>query len=113
VVRQAVSISGLFDLAPIAQTPFLQESLHLTPEHVRQASPAYLPAPKGKVLHALVGGDESAEFLRQNRLIAHKWGTDVVPTCETLAGCHHFSVLDEWVRHDAKLHQQAMQWLNL
>ena len=33
---------------------------------------------------AVVGGDESDEFLRQNLLIRHQWGPTSVPVCETL-----------------------------
>ena len=49
-----LSISGLFDLEPIRQTPFLQPDLRLTPAAVRRLSPAYLPAPSGP-LYATVG----------------------------------------------------------
>jgi arylformamidase len=43
-----LAISGLFDLEPIRQTPFLQPDLRLTPASVRRLSPAYLPAPRAR-----------------------------------------------------------------
>jgi arylformamidase len=115
LVRQAVSISGLFDLAPIQQTPFLQSSLQLTNTHVHQASPAYWAAPRvvgarGQLM-ALVGGDESPEFLRQNALIQHVWGPEVVPVCESLPGLNHFSVLEAMTQTGHRLHGLVSQSL--
>jgi arylformamidase len=108
LVRQAVSISGLFDLAPLQNTPFLQSSLQLTDAHVRQASPAHWDAPsvadgRGRLV-AVVGGDESPEFLRQNALIQHAWGPEVVPVCESLPGLNHFSVLEAMTQTGHRLH---------
>jgi arylformamidase len=115
LVRQAVSISGLFDLAPIQQTPFLQSSLQLINTHVHQASPAYWAAPRvvggrGQLM-ALVGGDESPEFLRQNALIQHVWGPEVVPVCESLPGLNHFSVLEAMTQTGHRLHGLVSQSL--
>jgi arylformamidase len=108
LVRQSVSISGLFDLAAIQQTPFLQSSLQLTDTQVQQASPAHWPAPRvvggrGQLV-AVVGGDESSEFLRQNALIQHAWGPEVVPVCESLPGLNHFSALEAMTQTGHRLH---------
>jgi len=117
LVRQAVSISGLFDLAPIQQTPFLQSSLQLTDTQVQQASPAHWPAPRlvdgrGQLV-AVVGGDESSEFLRQNALIQHAWGPEVVPVCESLPGLNHFSVLEAMTQTGHRLHGLISQSLRI
>ena len=111
LVKNALSISGLHDLDPIMRTPFLQPDLRLTPQQVRQASPALLPAPAGGVLAVVSGGDESAEFHRQARLIRDAWGKATVPVCETLPGCNHFSVLDALVQPGHRLHAIAMEML--
>jgi arylformamidase len=115
LVRQAVSISGLFDLAPLQNTPFLQSSLQLTDIHVHQASPAHWPAPsvvdgRGQLV-AVVGGDESPEFLRQNALIQHAWGPEVVPVCESLPGLNHFSALEAMTQPGHRLHGLVSQSL--
>lgn len=104
LVGRALSISGLYDLAPLARTPFVQADLRLTPEHVRRASPACLPAPRGRQLWSVAGGDESPEFLRHNRLIQQAWGRQVVPVCEELPGLNHFSVLEDLARPGSRLH---------
>ena len=112
LVRRAVSISGLYDLAPIAATPFLQADLRLITEVVARTSPALFAAPAGAWLASVVGALESEEFLRQNRLIRERWGAAVVPVCEELAGCNHFNVLDELVGAQTALHRRVLEWLN-
>ncbi len=109
LVRKALSISGLFDLAPIRQTPFLQGDLRLTPAHVRWCSPAKWPRPRQGVLYTVAGGDESPEFLRHNRLIQQAWGPKTVPVCEDLAGLNHFSIVTDLTRPGTRLHALAQQ----
>lgn len=117
LVKDALSISGLYDLEPLRHAPFLQDCLHLTPEQVRMASPAFLPAPhvgEGRgVLVSVTGGDESDEFLRQNQLIRQAWGEEAVPVCEVLPGLNHFSVLEALIQPRHRLHQLALQLLDL
>jgi arylformamidase len=109
LVKGAMSISGLYDLEPIMHTPFLQESLRLTPEQVQKVSPALLPAPKKGVLYTVVGADESPEFLRHNQLIQTAWGKKTVPVCESIPGRNHFSVLEDQTAPWSHLHQLAMR----
>jgi arylformamidase len=111
LVRRAVSISGLYDLAPIARAPSLQGDLRLTPAVVARASPARFAAPAGAQLCAVVGALESEEFLRHNRMIRRRWGSAVVPMCEELPGRDHFTVLDELVEPQASLHRRVADWL--
>jgi arylformamidase len=111
LVKNALSISGLYDLEPIMQTPFLKDSLRLTAAQVRQGSPAGLPAPAKGVLYTVAGADESPEFLRQNLLIQQAWGRRTVPVCEALPGLNHFSVLEALARPGHRLHALAMQLL--
>ena len=112
LLRNALSISGLYDLEPIRLTPFLSD-LKLTPEQVRQASPVLLPRPPQGALYSVAGGDESDEFLRQNRLIQQTWGLETVPVCESLPGLNHFSVLEALVEPSHRLHQLALELLGL
>ncbi|MDB5872900.1 MAG: hypothetical protein JWQ07_2342 [Ramlibacter sp.] len=113
LVKGALSISGLFDLDPIMHTPFLQQSLQLTPQQVRQASPALLPPPDRGTLYTVAGGDESEEFLRQNRLIRDAWGESRVPVCESLPGLNHFTVLESMVQPGHRLNGLALQLLRV
>jgi arylformamidase len=112
LVSAALSLSGVFDLEPMRQTPFLQADLQLTPAAVRRLSPAFFPRPRGP-LAALVGADESEEFLRQNQLIRDQWGPSTVPVCETLAGRNHFTVLHDLVDPACAAHAHARRLLHL
>jgi arylformamidase len=103
----ALAISGLFDLEPLRHTPFLAPDLRLTPASVRRLSPAGFPPPAGARLHALVGGAESDEFLRQNTLIQQRWGSAVVPVCEAVPGRNHLTVLDDFADPGGQAHADA------
>jgi arylformamidase len=93
LVPAGYSISGLFDLAPMVETA-MNADLRLTPDEARRVSPLFWPAPRGRVLDAVVGGAESSEFLRQSRIITVMWGKESAETrCEVIAGANHFSVI--------------------
>ena len=95
----AVSISGVFDLAPLISTS-LNDALGLDAREAAALSPIHWPVPNGStpggtVLDCLVGGDESAEFIRQSRMMAELWGGQGVRTrFEALEGLNHFTVLN-------------------
>ena len=112
LVAGAMAISGVFDLQPLRRTPYLQADLRLTPAAVRCLSPAGFAPPRGPLL-ALVGGDESDEFLRQNQLIRDRWGPAAVPVCAQLPGLNHFTVLHDLVDAGGLAHQHALRLLGL
>ena len=113
LVTHTVSISGVFDLEPLRHAPFIAADLKLGAADVRRLSPARLPAPAVGELVALVGGDESKEFRRQNRLIRARWGERVVPVCEDVPGRHHLDVLDAWSDPNERAHRLTLQQLGL
>ena len=113
LVKNALSISGLYELDSIMHTPFLQASLRLTPAQVLQASPAWLPAPKQGVLYTVAGGDESEEFLRHNALIEQAWGARAVPVRQDLPGLNHFSIVEALAEPSHHVHQLACELLGL
>lgn len=86
----ALPVSGVFWLEPLLATS-INDGLRLGAEAARALSPALLPSP-AKPLHAVVGGAESPEFLRQTEEFAALWGG----TSERLARLDHFTVLDPW-----------------
>jgi arylformamidase len=108
LVKNALSISGLFELESISHTPFLKDALQLTPAQVLRLSPAWLPPPRGR-LFAVAGAQESAEFLRHNVLIQKAWGQGVVPVRDELPGLNHFSVLEALLAPGHLLHQRVLQ----
>ena len=112
LVKSALSISGLHELESIQRTPFLQSSLKLTPAQVKKISPAWLPRPSHGQLTTVVGGEESPEFLRQNRLMQTAWGKSSVPICEVLPGLNHFSILNALAEPGSRLHALTLGLLN-
>ncbi|MBI3434617.1 MAG: alpha/beta hydrolase [Proteobacteria bacterium] len=94
LVPTAIAISGIFDLAPLLEIS-MNADLRLDAESARANSPLFWPPPVGKMLDAIVGAEESNEFLRQSRGIAQAWGKEGVATrCEAVAERNHFTVID-------------------
>jgi arylformamidase len=93
LVPSAYAISGLFELKPLLST-YVNDALGLSEAEAERLSPLLWPAPAGRVLDAVVGGDESGEYLRQSRTIAERWGAAGVTTrYEALPGANHFTVI--------------------
>lgn len=111
LVRNALAISGLYDLRLLQRTPFLENTLKLTDADALRASPAFWPAPKRGQLYALAGGSESEEFIRHNAMIRDAWGRNTVPVCEVLPGLNHFDVVDALADPAHALHRHAVQLL--
>ena len=112
LLQGALSISGVFEMEPLRHTPFLAGDLRLSAASAKRLSPALMPAPAGP-LAAVVGGDESEEFLRQSRLIRDAWGATAVPVCEAIPGTNHFTVLHELADAQALVHHLARGLLGL
>lgn len=111
-LRGALALSGLYELEPLRHAPFLAPDLKLTEASALKLSPAWMRAPAGPLM-ALVGGDESEEFQRQNALIRERWGAEAVPVCETVPGRNHMNVLHELADPDSRAHKLALGLLGL
>jgi arylformamidase len=93
LVRAAYAISGLFDLEPLVQTS-LNKALNLSMEEAHALSPLHWSPPAGARLDAVVGAQESSEYLRQSRAIVDRWGRAGVDTIYgEVAGTNHFTVI--------------------
>lgn len=112
LVKAGLSISGLFDLAPIAQIGFLKDDLRLTDEEVERLSPVRFPAPSSPLI-AAVGADETPEFHRHNQLLLEAWGPVAVPTIEEVVATNHFTVVHALVDPEQRLHRLALEQLGL
>ena len=117
LVNSGMSLSGLFELETIRQTPYVQVSLNLTPQEAQKCSPAWMPSPRinngRSVFYSVAGALESAEFLRHNRLIESSWGHKTVPVCEDLPGLNHFSILEALAEPGTRLNRLALDLLGL
>jgi arylformamidase len=93
LVKAAYTISGLFDLGPLVKTS-VNNALGLDAAAARQASPLFWPMPSHGVLDAVVGGDESAEYFRQSRMIVDAWGRGRFETrFAEVPGANHFTAI--------------------
>jgi arylformamidase len=93
LVQAAYTISGLFDLGPLVKTS-INHALGLDETSARRASPLFWPAPMHGSLDAAVGGDESAEYLRQSRTIVDAWRRGGIETrFAEVPGANHFTAI--------------------
>ncbi|SIR08812.1 Alpha/beta hydrolase family protein [Rhizobium sp. RU35A] len=93
-VRTVVSISGVHDLRPLIHTN-LNVKLRLSPEEAAAESPVLMRPGENTRLFCWVGGNERAEFLRQNALMASLWlGLGAETGAYVEPDRHHFSVVD-------------------
>jgi arylformamidase len=91
--KGGLAISGVYDMRPLVEVDFLQADLRLDEETALRLSPAFMsPATRAPVM-TCVGGQESDEFQRQNRLIAERWRAAFAGDIP-MPGAHHFSVVD-------------------
>lgn len=92
LVKAGYGISGLYNLKPLTETS-INAALRLSFEESERQSPFFWPAPSRLTFDAVVGADESAEYLKQSRRLVDVWGLEgVVTRYEELAG-NHFTVI--------------------
>ena len=93
LVIAVYAISGLFDLRPLVPT-FINKPLKLDGSSAQAASPLFWKPPARGMLDAVVGANESAEYLRQSRTIVDAWGAAGVATrFATVPGANHFTAI--------------------
>jgi arylformamidase len=88
------AISGLYDLEVLTHLSGNAE-FKLDAAGAKRISPLFWPVGSGRVLDAVVGGDESSEFLCHSKTIADAWGAKGVETrYEAIPGKNHFTICD-------------------
>lgn len=101
-VGWALPISALVDLEPIALC-WLDDKLHLTPDEIERFSPIDATG-RGAPMTVAVGADELPELVRHSREYALACAQcDPRTRYLPIAGCAHFSVLDELAAPDGAL----------
>jgi arylformamidase len=92
-ILAAYAISGLFDLVPLVKTS-LNNALRLDAETARAASPLFWNVPVHGSLDAVVGENESAEYLRQSKTVVERWGAaDLATRFGLVPGANHFTAI--------------------
>jgi arylformamidase len=118
MVKGGLAISGIFDLEPI-RLCYLNDKVGLDQPMARRNSPAALlaagehPRPLG-CLDFCVGGQETAEFHRQQADFAKAWadggGAGTIVPAPKL---HHFNVVDELARAGSPLNLAARRQMGV
>lgn len=111
-IRSVTAISGLFDLDVLRST-FLNVDLRLDAHSAARNSPVRLapftPQPHVPV-HLAVGVEETDEFHRNLAQYADALESAGVPvTAQTMAGHHHFSIIEELAQPESALSRHATQ----
>ena len=110
--KGGLAVSGLYDLRPLLQVDFLQQDLRLDEASATKLSPAFMPPATRAPVMTSVGGDESGEFLRQNRLLGERWRAAFAGDVP-MPGKNHFSVADGLAERSSPLFQAALRLMKL
>ena len=108
VVQGGLSVSGVFDVEPVMNTPSVNVDVRLTPAMARKVSPALMPPATDAPLYLAVGGKEQEGFHEQHALIQEEWGGVVkgeIPCPED----NHFTILERLADPDSVLFKSALR----
>ena len=112
LVKAGLAISGIYDLAPLVHTPFVNVDLRLDARRARALSPVHMPPATSAPLITAAGAQESSEFHRQTQLIASAW-KDVHLRNVPMAGVNHLTVMDELANPASPLFDAALDLVRL
>ncbi|MCC6611403.1 MAG: alpha/beta hydrolase [Burkholderiales bacterium] len=112
VFQGGLAVSGVFDLRPLAGTPFLKPEVNFDLAVARRCSPVLLPPATDAKLWTAVGGDEPPGFAEQNAAMAKAWkrvhGGDVA-----MHGENHFSVIEKLADPSSPLFECALGMMGI
>jgi arylformamidase len=110
LVKGAIALSGLFDLRPVSQAPFLAKDLRLSKAEAIRLSPAFMKPATNAPLITAVGELESEAFQRQTGLIEKAW-PDNFKARIPAQGANHFSICDHFATPGDKLFEISLNLL--
>ena len=111
-IKGGFSISGLYDLEPLIDASFINTILQLDLVSAKAMSPIHQLLKPTIPLWTCVGGDESREFHRQNKIIATTW-PDSFRGSIAMPHHNHFSIMDAMGDPSTPLFQDVLKMLNL
>ena len=112
VVQAGLSISGLYDVEPVMNTPSVNVDVRLDPSEARRVSPAYLPPPSDVPLYTAVGGKEQSGFHEQNALIRTRWKAAIKDDFACPED-NHFTILDRFADPASVLFKGTLQMMGV
>jgi arylformamidase len=108
-IAGGVSLSGLFDFAPLRIHSF-NADFQLDDAAVARLNLHDKPTSIKAPLVVAVGGAESSEFQRQSRLIAESWSPQAKPAL-VLPALNHFTIVDAFAERAQPLHRATLKLL--
>ena len=109
IIRGATAVSGIFDLEPIRQS-YLNESLQLTEAQVSRNSPIGLEPYSDIPLILSLGGEETDEYHRQQKVFFKAWVKNISDLSEiTMPGLNHYDVIDHLSMPGSALHSAVLE----
>jgi len=106
--RAGLSISGIFDVVPVMNTPSVNADVRLDAKSARRLSPALMPPATDAPLYLAVGGKEQRGFHAQHALIKARWGKAIaaeVPCPDD----NHFTILEHLATSGSPLFRAALE----
>ncbi len=95
LVTAGVGLSGVYELEPLLSTR-LNDALRLGEAEAQRLSPSLWPVPAGRQFSAVVGAEESGEFLRQSHDLAAAWRAQgIAADSATVPGANHFTIVNQ------------------
>ncbi len=108
-IRGAALISGLYDLAPLIPTS-MNRAIGLNPESAGRLNMLRSSLPVNVPIVFAVGGDETCEFHRQSKAMAHAWKRE--PTSvQSIPQASHLTIIDGLADSQSVLHRKVMEML--
>ena len=111
-VRGGLSISGVFDVVPVMNTPSVNVDVRLDPAMAKKVSPALMAPATHAPLYLAVGGKEQEGFHEQHALIKRNW-TKVIAGEIPCPEDNHFTILERLADPGSALFAGALKMMGL
>jgi arylformamidase len=111
-VQAALSISGIYDVDAVMNTPSVNVDVRFDPKQAKRVSPALMPPATDAPLYTAVGGREQEGFHQQNKLIRDKWKT-VAKDDFACPEDNHFTILDRFADPQSGLFKGALKMMGV
>jgi arylformamidase len=112
LVKAGLAISGIYDLAPLVHTRFVNVDLRLDARRARALSPVHMPPATSAPLITAVGAFESSEFHRQTQVFSSAWKNVHLRNVPTV-GVNHLTVMDQLANPASPLFDAALDLVRL
>ncbi len=112
VMQGGLSVSGIYDLNPIAHTPSINVDVRLTEADALKVSPGLMPPATKAPVYIAVGGRELGGFKEQHALLATQWAS-VIAEDIPCPDDNHFTILNSFANPDAALCKSAQKMMGL